>query len=489
MPVKAHGAQQVTGTGRVCYRARGFSLASPEAHPGTEHDVQLDLLIHDARVVHPEGVVRADVGVRKGRIEAVWPCGQGCAGRAAASELDARGRLLFAGFIDTHAHLRTPGAPHKETWAHATRAAAAGGFTTLLDMPNTTPPTVNPEWLEAKRVHARAHARVHFGLYAGVTRANYDALCRIDEARAAVAFKVFLGESTGPLLVDSPVVVSRLARATRTLLAFHAESHRVLEAARRRFGARADHVRWHGVLRPPLAAEEAVAFVVGLARSTRRPVHVCHVSTRGEIALLAAARRCRAPISFEVCPHHLALTSHDGERLGNLAKVNPPLRSARDQSALWRALGGGLAQHVATDHAPHTLAEKARPYAEAPSGMPGLDTAYRVVAREARKRDFDWTVLARWLAARPARVYRLARKGRIAPGFDADLVLVDPNARPRRLVRRELHTRCGWSPWLGEWLPPPPDCVWVAGRLVARHGAVVDDRVRGTCVEVLHPSA
>lgn len=430
-----------------------------------------DLILEGATVVSSQGRTRADVAVEEGRIVYV---GANPAG-AARTRVDATGRFLLPGLIDTHVHFRTPGHTHKEDFATGTRAAASGGVTTVCDMPNTSPPTLTRSDWEEKRGLAEAEARVNVGIWVGASHGNFDAVRDLMESGDACGIKVFMGASTGPLLVD-PATLERLFVGPPGLIGVHAEDEEVLEPIR--LARRSEVAPPHDEVRPPIAATTALRRLLALVAATPRPVHVCHVSTADELALLDATAR-GLPITTEACPHHLFLST--ATSTGNFAKVNPPIRCEADRVAMLRALAEGRIDTLGSDHAPHTRAEKERPYWEAPSGLPGVETIFSTVVAAVRRGEVS---LERVVAAgceAPASIFGFATKGHVAEGYDADLVLLSERELVR-LTTADLLTKVGWSPFEGHLVAPRPDAVWVGGRLVARDGRIVDDDVRGRIV-------
>jgi dihydroorotase len=409
------------------------------------------ILIHKGTLVTSESVKRADVLVKGEAIVAVGP---GLSAPPGARVVDASGLLLFPGLIDPHVHLREPGGEHKEDFSTGTRAALAGGFTTVLAMPNTTPPITDRETLTQALALGESKAMCDFGLFIGATADNAEEATTLD---GAVGLKLYMGSSTGSLLVAD--LAGQLAHFERYpgVVAIHAED----EAAVGYFAAR-------GQRRPPLCAALAVARALTLAERFGRRLHVCHVSTAHELALIRDAKARGVNVTCEVTPHHLFLTSKDEVRLGPLGRMNPPLRSPADTEALWANLD--IVDCLATDHAPHTLAEKRSP--TPPAGVPGLETALPLLLTAAREKGLPLHEVARLMAEGPARIFGLARKGRIAPGNDADLTLVDPDAA-WTIGEQPLLTKCGWSPFEGRKVRGRVERVFLRGQEVYACGEVL----------------
>ncbi len=429
-----------------------------------------DLVLEGATVVHGGGRYEADVAIEGGTIAYV---GSRPAG-AARARVDASGAFLLPGLIDTHVHFRDPGHPHKEDWASGSAAAASGGVTTVCDMPNTSPPTLTRAEWEDKQRRAAAKSRVNYGIWVGAARDNHDAIRDLME-RDACGIKVFMGASTGPLLVE-PDTLARLYERTEGLIGVHAEDEAMLVPMRARFAQLTTPS--HNEVRPPQAAAAAVQDLLALVRQHARRTHVCHLSTAMELALVEPVRG-ELPMTTEVCPQHLFLCAEHAT--DNFTKVNPPIRASVDRDALWEALGRGVLDTLGSDHAPHTRDEKLRPYWDAPAGLPGVETTFPLLVEAVQSGRLELERFVAMSSENPARIFGFSKKGRIAEGFDADLVLY----RERDLVTlaaSDLLTRVGWSPFLGRRVAPKPDAVWVGGRLVAAHGTVVDDTVRGALV-------
>ena len=352
--------------------------------------------------------------------------------------IDADGKRLLPGMIDVHVHFREPGHPEKETWASGSRSAAAGGVTTVVDQPNTDPPTVSGAAFDEKSELA-APSCVDYGLNGGVTP-DWDPDSLFDRPLFALG-EVFLADSTGNMGIEADLFESALGRATDEGVAVtvHAEdADRFDQSARER--ADDDYDAW-SAYRTPEAELAAVERACEVAADVGARIHVAHTSTPEAVDAAAAAG-----MTTEVTPHHLLLSREDLDDLGTFGRMNPPLRDEARREALWERLVDGTVDMVATDHAPHTRLEKDRSVWEAPSGVPGVETALPLLLNAAREGDIDYERVRDVTAANPADRFGLDRKGRIESGRDADLVLVDPEAT-RPIHGPDLHSRCGWSPF------------------------------------------
>jgi len=421
--------------------------------------------IKNATVVLPEGCCRVSVLIEGTRIADIDPAPQ----IAVDINIDAAGLYLLPGVIDDHVHFREPGLTHKEDLAHATRACAKGGVTTFFDMPNTRPSTVTGDLLEEKLALAADRSLVNYGFYIGATRDN---LQQLRSVQRTPGIKLFIGSSTGDLLVDEQDALEQIFAATQLPLCGHCEDERTVRRNMARF-ARTDHVADHSQIRDEQAALIAVQRAMDLAVRHRHRFHVAHVSTGAEADLLPAARPW---LTGEVCPHHLLLNVDDYPRLGTRAQINPALKTEADNRRLWEALREDRIQLVATDHAPHTLEEKHRPYPESPSGLPAVENSLALMLTQVHAGRCTLEQVVHWMCEAPARVWDVRNKGAIVRGFDADLVLVDLHKRAE--VRdAEQETRCRWSPWHGTILTGWPLRTWVRGQEVYCEGRFTPPRV------------
>ncbi len=427
------------------------------------------LLIRGAEVVRATGIFSADVRIENGRITEVGP---NLPAASAAETLDAAGLTLLPGIIDPQVHFREPGMTHKEDLESGSRAAAAGGVTAFLDMPNTNPPCVTAQGLREKIALAQSKCHVDFGFFIGATPDN---LTELLAAKEACGIKIFMGSSTGTLLVSRRDDLDRIFASGRKLIAVHAEDDDMIKANQAAFGDAAtlfDHPR----IRSPESALAATRLAVELSRRYHRRLHVLHLTTEEEVDFLRA-EKIPGVISAEVCPQHFVLQAPDAyARLGTFAQMNPPIREERHGKALWQALRDGVLECLATDHAPHTQAEKAKPYPQAPAGMPGVETLLPLMLNRVNQGLCTLPDLVRWMCAGPARLYGMVGKGRIEPGYDADLVLVDLRAE-RTVANGHLQTKVNWSPYAGMRITGWPVMTMVRGHIVFREGKVSEEIV------------
>jgi dihydroorotase len=369
---------------------------------------------------------------------------------------------LLPGVIDDQVHFREPGLTHKEDLATASRACAKGGVTTFLEMPNTSPATINQARLEDKLALAARKSIVNYGFHIGATPDNIEELKR---AHRTPGIKIFIGSSTGNLLVDEQAALERIFAETTLPITAHCEDESTVRANAARLAGTHD-VADHSRIRDHKAALIATRRALDLAFRHRHRFHVLHVSTAAETELLADHRNL---ITGEACPHHLLFNVDDYERLGTLVQMNPSLKTRDDSAALWRALIDGRLQVVATDHAPHTLEEKHQPYPQSPSGVPAVENSLALMLNEVHHGRCTLQQVVHWMCDAPARVWDIVGKGRITVGYDADLVLVDLE-RAKQVRNEDQITKCGWTPWHGETLVGWPVRTWVMGREVYRDG-------------------
>lgn len=427
------------------------------------------LLIRGAQVVLPAETRPLNVLVEDGKIRAL----DAAPDHDCDEVIEAAGLSLLPGVIDDQVHFREPGATHKEDIESGSRACAAGGVTTFLEMPNTSPPATTCEMLAWKYRRAAQVSRVNFGFYIGATESNVGELQAVTDTPG---IKIFIGSSTGDLLVDEQAALERIFAETTLPICAHCEDETTVRANREALG---DPVRVHdhSRIRDEAAAVTATRRAVELATRYQHRFHVLHVSTAAELPIVVEGRPY---VTAEVCPHHLFFSTADYDRLGSLVQMNPSIKDPADCRELWSALMDGRVQVIATDHAPHTLAEKQQAYPQSPSGLPAVENSLALLLNEVNAGRCTLQQVAAWMSDAPARVWGLVGKGRIAAGYDADLVLVDLQQKKTILNEQQI-TRSGWSPWHGTTLQGWPVRTLVGGETVFL-GGKLDESVRGNAV-------
>ncbi|MCB9762163.1 MAG: dihydroorotase [Alphaproteobacteria bacterium] len=425
-----------------------------------------DLLVRGGRCVTPGGVVDADVGIRGGRIAAIGALGAA----SAAEEIDASGLHVLPGLIDTQVHFREPGLEYKEDLGTGTAGAALGGITAVFEMPNTKPSTLTHDDLADKVARGRAKGWTDFAFFIGASAENVDQLGAIEQDEGCCGVKIFMGSSTGSLLVDDPEVLEQVLRKGRRRVAVHCEDEaRMTERwPLTQVDGVTAHV--HPVWRDEQTALIATTRLLEVARQAGRRVHVLHVTTASEMELL---RHHKDIATVEVTPQHLTLHAPDCyDRLGTYAQMNPPVRGAEHKAALWRALNAGVVDVIGSDHAPHTRAEKDLPYPRSPSGMPGVQTTVPLMLDHVHHGRLSLLRVVDLLAHGPNRIYNIAGKGRLVLGYDGDLTLVDL-AETREVTDDWIASRSGWSPFTGMRLTGWPVATIIRGRVVMRDGELL----------------
>lgn len=430
-------------------------------------------LIKNATAVLPDGTRVADVLIESGKILAIDPPET----EEVHEVVDATGLFLLPGVIDDQVHFRDPGLTHKEDLHTGSMACAKGGVTTYFEMPNTKPATITTKALEEKLELASTKSVVNYAFYIGATPDNVEEL---KQATRTPGIKIFIGSSTGNLLVDDQSALEKIFAETTLPICAHCEDETTVRANSERLNGGSEYIH-HSQIRDVNAAVIATRRAVGLAKKYNHRFHVLHVSTAAELEII---EQPEGLITAEVCPHHLLFNTDDYARLGSLVQMNPSIKSAGDNKLLWEALLDKTIQVIATDHAPHTLEEKAQPYPDSPSGLPAVENSLALMLDRVNKGLCTLEQVVHAMCEAPARVWDVVNKGVIKTGYDADLVLVDMN-KTETIRNEEQLTKSGWSPWDGETLQGWPVKTWVQGQLVYSEG-VVDETVRGGEVQFDH---
>lgn len=422
-----------------------------------------DLVLRGGVVVNQDGEGRRDVGVRDGRIAEIGDLGAASAGET----IDCKGLHVLPGVIDTQVHFREPGPTHKEDLESGSLSAVMGGVTAVFEMPNTSPLTITTTTVEDKLARAKGRMHCDHAFFVGATHHNPADLPALERMPGVCGVKIFMGASTGDLLVEDDAGVRAVLANGARRVAIHSEDEFILRENRKL--ARQGDWTSHPDVRSVETAVSSTKRLIALARETRRRIHVLHVTTTDEIPILAAAKDIA---TAEVTPQHLTLEAPDCYvRLKGKAQMNPPIRDRRHQDGLWFGLQQGVFDVIGSDHAPHTLAEKEQPYPASPSGMPGVQTLVPVMLNHVAEGRLSLARFVDLVCHGPQRIFAIAGKGRLAIGYDADFTIVD-------LKRRETITdawsrsRCGWTPFAGMQVTGWPVGTIIRGRRVMWENAL-----------------
>ncbi len=441
----------------------------------TEPPPHEDALILNARVVNDGRITEEDIWIRNGRIEQI---GSNLSAKPAGIVIDAAEKVLMPGMIDDQVHFREPGATHKGDLYTESRAAVAGGITSFMDMPNTNPLTVTLEALEEKYRLAARKSLANYAFYLGATNENIDVIRALDPKQAC-GIKVFMGASTGNMLVDSEPALEAIFRDAPVLVATHCEDTPTIraneQAFREQFGEDVP-MEAHPEIRSEEACFRSSSFAVGLARRHGTRLHVLHLTTAREMKLFQKGPLDQKRITAEACVHHLYFDASDYRHKQTFIKCNPAIKSRRDRDALRQALLDGRIDVIATDHAPHTLDEKLRPYFSAPAGLPLVQYALPMVLEMYHDRLLSLELIAEKTSHAPARLFDIPERGYIREGYWADLVLLDLD-RNERVEREDVRYKCGWSPVEGRIFRSTVDATFVNGHLAYHQGRLDDARL------------
>lgn len=427
--------------------------------------MHFDLLIRNGTCVFPWGEAGADIGVVAGRIVHIGSA----VGATSEQVIDAAGLYVMPGMIDSHVHLRDPGNPAVETLETGTRAAVLGGVTTVFDMPNTNPAIDNTEHLDWKRSYVEEKAWCDLGLYVAGTRDNINKLAGLETEDGVCAIKVFAGSSTAALMVEDDESLERLMSAGRRRIAFHSEDEYRLQARRPTFESgmpHRNHMEWRDVECAFLGTRRLMA----LARKTKRRVHVLHVSTAEELDYM---RDYRDIATVELLVNHLTQVAPECyDTLGGFGVMNPPIRDERHREASWQAIRDGRVDTIGSDHAPHSRADKEKPWPECPAGLTGVQTVVPIMLDHVNAGRLSLPHLAHLMGTGPSRVYGLLNKGRIAAGYDGDFTIVDMK-RQCTIEDSWIASPCGWTPFAGKTVTGWPIATIVRGKVVMRENEVL----------------
>jgi len=433
-----------------------------------------DTILKDATIDNHDGIGQRDVGIRNGRIAAIGSLSTHTAGEV----IDCTGLHILPGVVDSQVHFREPGLEHKEDLETGSLAAVLGGVTSVFEMPNTKPLTTSAETLEDKIRRGRHRMHCDFAFWVGGTRDNANDVAELERLPGAAGIKVFMGSSTGDLLVEDDDGVRSILKNTRRRAAFHSEDEFRLKE---REGLRVQgDPSSHPVWRDEVAALQCTERLVRIARDTGARIHVLHISTAEEIDFL---KDHKDVATCEATPHHLTLSADDYKTLVNLIQMNPPVRDKRHRDGVWKGIDQGIVDVLGSDHAPHTLEEKQKPYPASPSGMTGVQTLVPIMLDHINAGRLTLERFVDLSSHGPNRIFGMARKGRIAVGYDADLTIVDMKRR-ETITHEQAGSKAGWTPYHGKTVTGWPIGTFVRGIKVMWEAEIVNANM-GEPVEFL----
>jgi len=420
-----------------------------------------DLLLKNVKIVSSKNIELNDILISDGVIKKIAKNIK----EKAIRIIDAKEKYLLPGIIDVHVHLREPGGEKAETIESGTKAAIAGGVTTVFDMPNNKPATTTQKALDNKKKIAKNTSWCNLGFYIG---ASVDNLKSIKNITGAVAIKMYIASTTGNLLINKEEYQDEIFAVKDKLICVHAEDENTIKKISEFYKDQNDP-EIHSCIRPNEAAFLAVEKIIKFAKKYDRSIHICHISTKEEIELITKAKEDNLKITCEVTPHHLFMNYDRYTSMGNFVKVNPPLRSEGDREVLWEALTNGVIDMIATDHAPHLKSEKEKDYWQAKAGIPGIEVSLALMLLEVNSGNIDIKKVVNLMCENPAKVFDIKNKGKIKEGFDADLVLVDMEKR-KELKTGAIYSKCDWTPYKNWNMKGLPIITIVKGQIVFDDG-------------------
>ncbi|OUX37736.1 MAG: dihydroorotase [Kiritimatiellaceae bacterium TMED266] len=425
--------------------------------------------ITNAQLVNEGSIQPSDLLIRNGRIESI---ASSLSGSANETVFDAQGKLLFPGMIDAHVHFREPGLENKGTLHSESRAALSGGITSIMEMPNTKPAAITNEILEDKFSLASKNCLTNFSFYLGASNTNLDQLLAVDPQNVC-GVKLFLGSSTGNLVVDNEQQIEEIFKNVSVPIALHCEVDQIIrdneQAAKETYGANVPFSE-HGRIRSRKACWLSTQYAVELAKKHTTRIHILHMTTADELEFFTPDSPAEKHITVEACPHHLWFSEEDYETQGARVKCNPAIKTAEDRQALRDALKSGLIDTVGTDHAPHLASEKENTYFEAPSGMPCVQSALPSLLEYLTPE-----MAATKTAHNPATIYQCKDRGFIREGYHADLTIVDPD-QPHTVSEQNILYQCGWSPFEGVTFQSTVHATFVNGNLLYHEGQILGNQ-------------
>tara|TARA_Y100001934_G_scaffold248707_1_gene309526 strand:+ start:866 stop:2182 length:1317 start_codon:yes stop_codon:yes gene_type:complete len=426
------------------------------------------ILIKNGHVVDSQSISKKDILINNGIIESIGEnLNVNC-----DKIIDAQGLYIMPGGIDPQVHFREPGLTHKETIESGSRAAVAGGITSFFEMPNTKPATITSELLEAKFEIASKTSVANFSFFLGATPDNFE---EVSNMKGNCGLKIFMGSSTGDLLVDNDKALDEIFRVCNKIVAVHAEDEDILKKSAAE--VKGTKPTDHPAMRPVEAAVAATQKAIDCAIKYKKRLHILHLSTAEEVDIIRKYKDTNL-ITAETTPQHLLLHAPEiYEEIGAFAQMNPPIREKYHKKGLWEGLLDGTINCIATDHAPHTIEEKKLPFGQSPAGMPGVETSLPLMLNHTHKSDIDIKHIVKWMCENPAKIYNIKNKGYLREGYDADITLVDLN-KEKVVSGKNMQSKCGWSAFDGKTLKGWPVMTIVNGNVVFENEQI-NDKIKG----------
>jgi len=428
-------------------------------------NLSFDYIFKDGKVVLPSGIVDADIGVKDGIIEEIGKIPKESASSVTDSIIDCNNLHVLPGVIDSQVHFREPGLENKENLESGMKAAAAGGVTCVFEMPNTNPLTITPEAMADKLQRASRVAWTDYAFYLGGTGRTSSNLSEWENLEGTCGIKIFIGASTGDLITPSDEEIEAVISNGKRVIAVHAEDQYIMDRNKKEILGSSTDVSMHNIWRSPESCLSATRRVVEIAKKYKRRVHILHITTAEEMEYL---KMNKDVASVEVLANHLSFSAPECyERLGTLVQQNPPIREKHHQDALWRAINDNTVDILASDHAPHTLDEKAQTYPSSPSGTPGVQTLVPVMLNHVSNKKLSIERLVDLWSHGPHRIHKIHNKGQITKGYDADITLVDLNKK-MTITNAQQKSRTGWTPYDGLNVTGWPVMTMIRGNIVMR---------------------
>lgn len=429
---------------------------------------KLDLFIKNGSVVLGDKIEKLNIGVTKNKITLI----SSSSNYSAKKIINANHLHVLPGIIDSQVHFREPGSEYKEDLHTGSKGAILGGVTSVFEMPNTYPPTATKKLLNDKFKLAKNRMWSNYAFFGGATGKNIDKLSSLEKVPGCCGIKIFMGSSTGNLLVPDDETLFKVLSSRNYRVAVHAEDEERLNKRKKLITEPSVH--FHTVWRDELTAIQATKRVIKAAKKTKKPVHILHITTEQEVDII---KKNKKYISMEVTPQHLTLSAPDCyDEIGTYAQMNPPIREIKHQKALWKGIRENVVDVIGSDHAPHTKEEKNNTYPNTPSGMPGVQTLLPIMLNHVNNRKLSLNKLCKLISTNPAKLYKAKNKGQIKLNYDADITIVDLK-KSQTITNKQMATKSGWTPYDGKKVTGWPIMTIVNGSLVMKNGKVIGDPI------------